>query len=289
MTKRQKTINTVCNILMTLFFLISVSALIYPLIFDRINQQEQNKTVVSYDNRVAKMDPEEKRRLLQEAEEYNQELRKKQLRLRQTPQQMEDYLARFQVGDDGIIGHLSIPCIGVELMIYHTVEEPVLQVGVGHLPGTSFPVGGIGTHTVLSGHRGLTTAALFTDLDKMKQGDKFYISVMDEVLTYEVDQIKTVEPSETREIAIDPEQDYCTLLTCTPYGINSHRLLVRGHRVPTPVSETDNGSFGTYVIEAPEEVRSGLPLEEIMACMGVLIILAAIGWWIRYKICNKQY
>ena len=288
MTKRQKTINTVCNILMTLFFLISVSALIYPLIFDRINQQEQNKTVVSYDNRVAKMDPEEKRRLLQEAEEYNQELRKKQLRLRQTPQQMEDYLARFQVGDDGIIGHLSIPCIGVELMIYHTVEEPVLQVGVGHLPGTSFPVGGTGTHTVLSGHRGLTTAALFTDLDKMKQGDKFYISVMDEVLTYEVDQIKTVEPSETREIAIDPEQDYCTLLTCTPYGINSHRLLVRGHRVPTPVSETDNGSFGTYVIEAPEEVRSGLPLEEIMAGMGVLIILAAIGWWIARRKVSAQ-
>ena len=119
-------------------------------------------------------------------------------------------------------------------------------------------------------------------------GRTSWISVMDEVLTYEVDQIKTVEPSETREIAIDPEQDYCTLLTCTPYGINSHRLLVRGRRVPTPVSETDNGSFGSYVIEAPEEVRSGLPLEEIMAGMGVLIILAAIGWWIARRKVSAQ-
>ena len=277
MEKRQKTVTLVCDLLMAVFFCISVTALLYPIIFDRLNDREQQQTIVSYDNRVAKMDPEERARLLAEAEEYNEMLRQRPLRIRQTEEQMEDYLARFNVGDDGIIGHLTIPCIDVDLMIYHTVEEPVLQVGSGHLPGTSFPIGGKGTHAVLSGHRGLTTAALFTDLDRMVEGDKFYVSVLDDVLTYQVDQIKTVLPNETSDIAIDPEMDYCTLLTCTPYGINSHRLLVRGHRVPTDRALNEDGSYGSYVIEAPPEVRTGPPMEEIMAVAGaVLLGIAAV-------------
>jgi len=153
MEKRQKTVTLVCDLLMAVFFCISVTALLYPIIFDRLNDREQQQTIVSYDNRVAKMDPEERARLLAEAEEYNEMLRQRPLRIRQTEEQMADYLARFNVGDDGIIGHLTIPCIDVDLMIYHTVEEPVLQVGSGHLPGTSFPIGGKGTHAVLSGHR----------------------------------------------------------------------------------------------------------------------------------------
>ena len=279
-TERQKRINLICNILMVVFFLISVFSLFYPLIFNTLHEQEQTRTIVSYDNRAAQMDPARKAALLEEAEEYNARLRLKPLRLKQTEAKMEDYLSRFNPSDDGVIGHITIPCINVELMVYHTVEEPVLQVGVGHLPGTSFPIGGIGTHAVLSGHRGLTTAALFTDLDKLEIGDKFYLTVLQDVLTYEVDQIKTVLPHELDDIVIDPAQDYVTLITCTPYGINSHRLLVRGHRVETPRAQTpDEGEVGSYVIERPAEVKSGLPMdmEKYMAAAGVLVLLAAAG------------
>lgn len=283
MAKRQRIVTLVCNLMMTVFFCVSVSALIYPIIFDRLNDRHQQETVVYYDNRVRKMDPAERARLQAEAEEYNEALRQRPLRLRQTEEQMADYLSRFNVSDDGVMGHLTIPCIDVELMIYHTVEEPVLQVGTGHLPGTSFPIGGKGTHTVLSGHRGLTTAALFTDLDRLVVGDKFYLSVMDDVLTYQVDQIKTVLPQETSDIAIDPEMDYCTLLTCTPYGVNSHRLLVRGHRVPTDRELLSDGTYGSYVMEAPPEVRTGPPMEELMAAAGGVLLLLAALWLVRRK------
>lgn len=273
MTKKQ-IINLICNILMVIFFLISISCLIYPIIFDTLNRQEQHRTIVSYDNRLSGMEEDEKATLLAEAEEYNARLRNEHFRLTQTDEKLEDYMSRFNVGSDGIMGHLSIPVIDVSLMIYHTVEEPVLQIAVGHLPGTAFPIGGLGNHTVLSGHRGLTTAALFTDLDKLEIGDVFYIYVMEDILTYEVDQIKTVQPNETDDLEPDPNQDYCTLLTCTPYGVNSHRLLVRGHRVETPESlYQKDGEYGTYILEEPETTKTGLPMEKIMAVLGGILLI----------------
>jgi len=276
MAKNKRAVNGLLNVIMTVCFLVCVVALFYPFILDRLNQVEQQATVVTYDNRVRGMDPAEKAWLLTRARAYNANLLAHPTGLEPDEAHMAEYMAQLP-GDDGIMGHISIPNIGVELMIYHTVEEPVLQVGSGHLPGTSFPIGGKGTHAVLSGHRGLTTAALFTDLDRMVEGDKFYVSVLDDVLTYQVDQIKTVLPNETSDIAIDPEMDYCTLLTCTPYGINSHRLLVRGHRVPTDRALNEDGSYGSYVIEAPPEVRTGPPMEEIMAVAGaVLLGIAAV-------------
>ena len=287
MEKRQKTVTLVCDLLMAVFFCISVTALLYPIIFDRLNDREQQQTIVSYDNRVAKMDPEERARLLAEAEEYNEMLRQRPLRIRQTEEQMADYLARFNVGDDGIIGHLTIPCIDVDLMIYHTVEEPVLQVGVGHLPGTSLPVGGPGTHCCLSGHTGLTTANLFTNLDQLVLGDYFYITILDDVLTYQIDDISVVEPWEVGALGIDPDKDLCTLITCTPYGINSHRLLVTGHRVPTPREMNEDGSYGSYTIYHPVENRVGLSLADWLALAGCLV-LAVAGFVTVRRIRKKR-
>ena len=146
---------------------------------------------------------------------------------------MEGYYDTLDITGTGIMGYITIEKIKVELPIYHSVDDDVLQIAAGHLPGTSLPVGGVGTHSVMSGHRGLPGARLFTDLDKMEIGDVFHITVLSDVLTYQVDQIKTVKPYEVDDLAISPREDYCTLFTCTPYGINTHRLLVRGRRIET--------------------------------------------------------
>ena len=224
--------------------------------------------------------------LLSAANEYNRTLAEQPLNLEPTEAEMADYLAVLP-GDDGIMGHISIPNIGVELMIYHTVEEPVLQVGAGHLPGTSLPVGGKGTHCALSGHTGLTTAALFTNLDRLEVGDYFYLTVLDDVLTYQIEDISVVLPWELDSLAVDPERDLCTLITCTPYGINSHRLLVTGTRVPTPRQKNDDGSYGSYTIYTPVHDRTDPSLAEWMALAGTVILAAALIFWI-VKLIRKH-
>ena len=148
-----------------------------------------------------------------------------------TEEEREKYDGLLNISDNGIIGHIEIPIINCSLPIYHGTDEAVLQIAVGHIEGTSLPVGGESTHCVLSGHRGLPSAKLFTDLDKLTEGDIFFIRVLDVILTYEVDRILIVEPYQIDSLEIEKEKDYCTLVTCTPYGINTHRLLVRGHRI----------------------------------------------------------
>lgn len=153
-----------------------------------------------------------------------------------TDQELSRYRSLLNPSGDGMMGHIEIEKLGVDLPLYHTVDEAVLQVGVGHIPGSSLPVGGPNTHTVLSGHRGLPTSKLFTDLDKMEEGDIFSLYILDQQLVYEVDEIRTVLPDEVSGLIIEEGRDLCTLVTCTPYAINTHRLLVRGHRIDYEVS-----------------------------------------------------
>jgi len=270
--RKHPVLNFIISFFMMVFYIVCVGALFYPYISDKLNEVDQYETVVSYDNRVRHMEPDVKSELLIEAQEYNRRLLMNPIGIDPDEDQMREYNQTFQAGDDGIIGHISIPNIGVELMIYHTVEEPVLQVGVGHLPGTSFPVGGKGTHSALSGHTGLVTANLFTNLDRLEIGDCFYITVLEDVLTYRVDDISVVLPYEVSNLAIDPNEDYCTLITCTPYGVNSHRLLVRGTRVPTIWKDEEEGSVGSYVLYGPDENRIEPTFAQLLALAGVAIL-----------------
>jgi sortase A len=169
--------------------------------------------------------------MLSAARRYNEELLEKPFRWKMTEQEKAEYESILDISGTGIMGYIEIPTINVSLPIYHGTDEGVLQVAIGHLEGSSLPVGGASTHTVVSGHRGLPSAKLFTDLDKLNQGDRFVIRVLDEVYTYEVDRILIVQPDDISGLSIENGMDYCTLVTCTPYAVNTHRLLVRGHRV----------------------------------------------------------
>ena len=177
--------------------------------------------------------------MLAEAEAYNAELVEKEHRFAPTEEDLEYYNSILDVTGTGIMGYVEIPKLHISFPIYHGSEDTVLQIAIGHLEGTSFPVGGTGTHAALTGHRGLPSARLFTDIDQLVDGDHFMVHVLNRTVTYEVDQIHIVLPEEMEDLAIDPEKDYCTLITCTPYGINSHRLLVRGRRVDNDVEIMD--------------------------------------------------
>jgi len=179
------------------------------------------------------MDAEEYERMWNDAVEYNTNLLSKSNRYNMTDEQRAEYESILDVTGTGIMGYIEIPSIDVSLPIYHGTNESVLQIAIGHIESSSLPVGGIGTHCVISGHRGLPSAKLFSDIDQLKEGDVFMIQVLDDTLTYEVDQIRTVLPTEMKDLRIEEGKDYCTLVTCTPYGVNTHRLLVRGHRVET--------------------------------------------------------
>ncbi len=219
------------TILLVFIFLIGLSLLLYPSFSDYWNSLHQTKAIAEYAEKVADLDNARYQKLLEDARHYNETLPLKEDRYKISDEEMAEYTALLNVSGNGILGYIEIPKIGCSLPIYHGTDDTVLQIAIGHITGTSLPVGGVGTHSVLSGHRGLPSAKLFTDLDEMAVGDEFLIRVLDETLTYEVDQILIVWPYEMEALDIDPEKDYCTLVTCTPYGINSHRLLVRGHRV----------------------------------------------------------
>lgn len=219
------------TILLILVFLAGLSLLLYPTVSDYWNSFHQSKTIAKYAEAVANLDDSTYEKLWTDAEKYNEELLQKKARYDFSAEERKEYEKLLDVSGNGIIGYIEIPLIGCALPIYHGTDESVLQVAVGHIEGSSLPVGGIGTHCVISGHRGLPSAKLFTDLDKLSVGDEFILRVLDETLTYEVDQILIVEPHEMDSLGIEKDKDYCTLVTCTPYGVNTHRLLVRGHRV----------------------------------------------------------
>lgn len=219
------------TILLILIFLIGLSLLLYPTVSDYWNSLHQSRAIAEYAEQVANLDDDLYEGLWADAQRYNETLLDKADRYDMTEEERAEYESLLNVSGNGIIGYIEIPMIQCSLPIYHGTEESVLQIAVGHIEGSSLPTGGAGTHCVLSGHRGLPSAKLFTNLDKLREGDTFLLRVLDEILTYEVDQILIVEPQDTAALEIVEGEDYCTLVTCTPYGINTHRLLVRGHRI----------------------------------------------------------
>lgn len=221
------------TIILLAVLVVGLSIMLYPTVSDYWNSFHQSRAIADYNTKIENMSEEEYARMFAEADEYNRKIKALNFPFTEYSK-VSGYENTLSITDSGIMGYISIPRIGVELPIYHTTKESVLQVAVGHLEGTTLPTGGEGMHCVLSGHRGLPSARLFTDLDKMEVGDIFSMTVLDRMITYEVDQILTVLPSEISALYPVDGEDYCTLVTCTPYGINSHRLLVRGKRTDNP-------------------------------------------------------
>lgn len=227
------------TLLLILILLAGVSLLLYPTVSDYWNSFHSSRAIASYEEQVANIDDAQYEELWDAARDYNQSLLQRPNDFILSDEQQEIYKSLLDIGGNGIMGYIEIPMIDVMLPIYHGTKESVLQIAVGHLDWTSLPVGGAGSHCVLSGHRGLPSARLFTDLDKLKVGDVFMLHVLNEILTYEIDQILIVEPQDTDPLLIEPGKDLCTMITCTPYGINSHRMLVRGHRIESQEEPKD--------------------------------------------------
>lgn len=219
------------TIILIVILLVGLSVMLYPTVSDYWNSFHQTRAIANYDAVVAELDETDYEALFAEAERYNERLRELGAPFSESGNLSSTYNRVLNVAGNGIIGYISINKIGVELPIYHGTSDSVLNVAAGHLEGSSLPIGGESRHSVLSAHRGLPSAKLFTDLDRMEVGDRFTITVLNQILTYEVDQILIVEPTQMEALNVTQGKDYCTLLTCTPYGINSHRLLVRGHRI----------------------------------------------------------
>lgn len=227
----KKKINNLITVFLVLILLAGLSLLLYPTFSDWWNSYHQTKAIASYVADVANLSNEDYEKIWKAATEYNASLSERNSDYTLTEEQKKQYEQLLNVSGDGIMGYIEIPSINCSLPIYHGTQESVLQIAVGHIEWSSLPVGGASSHCVVSGHRGLPSAKLFTNLDELSKGDTFMLRVLDEVLTYEVDQILIVEPQETGALQIEEGKDYCTLVTCTPYGINTHRLLVRGHRI----------------------------------------------------------
>lgn len=225
------------TIILTILLLVGVSLLLYPTASDYWNSLHASQAVENYVEQVQNLNSEQYDKMLRDAQAYNQALLWSGSEYELTPEQQTQYQSLLNLDGSGIMGYIEIPMIKVSLPIYHGAEDSVLQMAVGHLEWSSLPVGGESTHCVISGHRGLPSAKLFTNLDKLSEGDTFNIRVLDEVLTYEIDQILIVEPNDLSALSIEEGKDLCTLVTCTPYGINSHRLLIRGHRI-----QSDSGT-----------------------------------------------
>ncbi len=260
------------TVLLSALLLIGLALLLYPKVSNWWNSFHQTQAILSYTDAVANLSNEDYDSILVSARDYNARLGASGSGTRLTEAQQADYAAQLDPQGTGVMCTIDIPSIGCRLPVYHGTEEAVLQVAVGHLEWTSLPVGGAGTHTVFSGHRGLPSARLFTDIDRMVEGDLFRISVLGETLTYEVDQILIVLPEEVQALYPVPGEDLCTLVTCTPYGVNTHRLLVRGHRVPNEIADdpTRVTADGVQVEPVIVALAVGIPLLAILLCVQLL-------------------
>ena len=252
---------------LVLVLVVGFSLLLYPTVSDWWNSMHQSRAVASYTQKVSELDKVDYQNVWQAARDYNQTLNQKPNRFFMTDEDRVLYESVLNVAGNGVMGTIEIKKLNVNLPVYHGTNEAVLQVAIGHVEGSSLPTGDVGTHCVLSGHRGLPSAKLFTELDKMQVGDTFLLRVLDEVFTYEVDQILTVLPEEVEALAIDPLQDYCTLVTCTPYGINTHRMLVRGHRVETVVEKAP------VIIRSDASVIDPWMVVPFLCVPGLLVLL----------------
>ena len=211
--------------------ILGIGLIAYPSVSDWWNSYHQSRAIMDYQDKVSHIDKSQYKKIIDDATNYNKQFRETGIKWQMTKEEKKDYNSQLSIDKTGNMGFITIPKINVNLPIFHGTSEDVLQTSIGHLEGTSLPVGGQSTHSVLSGHRGLPSAKLFSDLDKLRVGDRWTVNILDETYTYEVDQIRTVLPKDLSNLQIEEGKDYQTLLTCTPYGINTHRLLVRGHRV----------------------------------------------------------
>jgi len=260
------------NVLLVLVLLAGLSLMLYPTVADLWNSMHQSRAIATYTESVKTMDNSLYEQALVEARAYNESLLNDRLRYYPDVAAMMRYEAVLDVTGSGVMGYIEIPKIKVMLPVYHGTSDGVLQVAVGHIAGSSLPVGGESTHCILSGHRGLPSATLFTNLDQMKLGDTFMLHVLGETLTYEVDEILVVEPEEVTALQIVEGADLCTLVTCTPYGVNSHRLLVRGRRIETVVEE-EKPRLNIRITGNAEQID-----EKVVAiCIGVPMLFILIG------------
>ncbi len=264
------------NLILVLIMLIGVGLLVYPTFSDWWNSFHQTRAIAGYTAAVANMDREEFDRMWAEAEAFNTYLSQKSGRFNLSEQEIETYNSILDVTGTGIMGYIDIPSIKISLPVYHGTDEAILQIAIGHIIGTSFPIGGEGSHCAVSGHRGLPSAKLFTDIDQLQAGDKFLLQVLDRTLTYEVDQIRIVLPQELQDLEIDPYSDYCTLITCTPYGVNTHRLLVRGHRVDN--DNTDATRVTADAMRFEPVIVAPLVAAPILFILLIYVLISTSRW-----------
>ena len=267
------------TVLLYLILLVGLSLLVYPSFSNYWNSSRQSQVISNYAEELSHIDEDRYNHLLEAAQDYNATLPERSNPYLLTDEQEEQYWELLDISGVGTMGYIEIPSIRVTLPIYHGTSDAVLQVAVGHLEWSSLPVGGESTHCVLSGHRGLPSSKLFTDLDDLVVGDIFILRVLDEVLTYEVDRIEIVEPHETQSLLIEEGQDLCTLITCTPYAINTHRLLVRGHRV-------ENAAEAKVIRITSEAIQIEPLLVAPLVAMPVLLVL--LVWLLIPKKKNNR-
>lgn len=277
--KREVRKRYIGDIFRILVLIIALSVLLYPTVSNYLYEKNGARVISSYDENAVRLSESERKEMLEAARQYNSELLGNIELLDPFSPLKKEVDARYQsllsTNEAGMMGYIRIPKIDVELPIYHGTEETVLQSGVGHFEGTSLPVGGESTHAVLTGHRGLPSKILFTDLDKLSEGDIFYIKILGETFAYQVDQILTVLPEDTKALTIATGEDYVTLVTCTPYAVNTHRLLVRGMRIP----------YEEAIRQTPDEgITPTLPFQVklLLLAIGILILI-----FIGYKLWNR--
>ncbi|NBK91625.1 class C sortase [bacterium 1XD21-13] len=262
------------EMILSLILIAGLCLLLYPTVSDWWNSMHQTRAIASYTEAVENTSEEDLQAMLNAAYAYNERLRSRASSFTLNEEEMAEYESLLDLGGSGVMGVIEIPVIKVNLPIYHGTEEEVLQVAVGHITGSSLPVGGTSTHSLLSGHRGLPSARLFTDLDKIVEGDIFTITVLNHKITYQVDQIRIVLPEEVDQLSIVEGEDYCTLITCTPYGVNTHRILIRGRRI-----ENMEGEFAVH----REATR--IPSYLVLLAVGLpVLVLIFAGTLIYYQL-----
>ena len=275
----KKKSSAITTILIVVMMITGLCLTLYPSFSNWWNSRMQSRAIANYDRAVANLSNNEKEDLLREAEQYNALLSELGAPFDEY-RQLEGYDDILDITGTGIMGYITIPKIGVYLPIYHGTSPEVLNIAVGHLQGSSLPVGGEGCHSVISAHRGLPSAKLFTDIDQLIEDDTFTITVLDEVLTYEVDQIVTVLPYEREELSLVPEEDYVTLMTCTPYGINTHRLLVRAHRIDTVYPHN---------VKVPSDAVMVDDMSVYAVIISTVLILLLLYWMIYGRVGRHRH
>lgn len=273
------------DIIRIIILLVALSVLLYPTVSNYLYEKNSSRAVRRYDDTIEKMDEEKRQAMLREAREYNARLVGNTDISGDTFHTKEETTTEYDellnIDGSGIMGYIIIPRIDAELPVYHTTAEAVLQRGIGHFPSSSLPVGGDSSHAVLTGHRGLPSKKLFTDLDKVTEGDVFYIRVLEEMFAYRVDQILTVLPEETQALQIEEGKDYVTLVTCTPYAVNTHRLLLRGRRIPYEEAEE------TSPPEIDRGIKIPFEIQVLLTGLGILLLIIIIWSMIR-KVRRKR-